>query len=117
MYSYFEWLLKDVFVKNKTLDNFTDSKTAFTKKEITYEFRNILDKVAMKMIIDEFEDEKIIRALMNLARSERIIIAFNIITEMELSEIAMLLDSNLSSVYAQKSTALKRLKDELNSIK
>lgn len=117
MHSYFEWLLKDVFTKSKVSANLSENKVKFTKREITYEFRNILDKVAMKMIIDEFEDENVIKALMNLARSERIIVAFNIIIEMELSEIAMLLDSNLSSVYAQKSTALKRLKEKLNSIK
>jgi len=117
MYSYFEWLLKDVFVKSKAANNEYNNKTTFTQKQLTYEYRNILDKVAMKMIIDEFEDERIIKALMNLARSERIIIAFNIIKEMELTEIAMLLDNNLSSIYAQKSTALKRLKDELSSIK
>ena len=54
--------------------------------------------------------------MLKLARIQRIILAFNIIAEMELAEISFLIDSSLESTYAQKSTALKRLKEELEKV-
>ena len=54
--------------------------------------------------------------MLHLTRSERIIIAFHIIMDMKLAEIAFLLDTSLESTYTHKSTALKKLKAELESI-
>lgn len=85
----------------------------FDNKSLKREYRKILDKVAIGLIYNEFENEKYIDATLKLARVERIIIALNIVAQIDLKEIAFLLDTSLSSTYAQKSTALKRLKDEL----
>ena len=62
------------------------------------------------MIYDSFENENIIHIFLKLSKSERIILAFNIILEMDLLEISYLLDTNISNVYTQKSRALKKLK-------
>ena len=80
------------------------------------EYRKILDKVAIGLIYDTFENEKYIAAMLKLNKVERIIVSFNVILEMELSEIAYLLDASIESTYTQKGTALKRLKKELEEV-
>lgn len=54
--------------------------------------------------------------MLRLSRVQRIIIAFNVIAEIELAEISFLLDAAPESTYSQKSKALKRLKAELENI-
>ena len=72
--------------------------------------------MAIGMIKETFENEKIIKSMMMLSTLERIIVAFQTILDMELSEISILLDSTPESIYSQKSKALKKsriaLKDE-----
>ncbi|MCD8049606.1 MAG: hypothetical protein LUG52_08425 [Clostridia bacterium] len=92
------------------------SETADFNVNVTEEYRKILDKVAIGMIYDTFDDEKLTEAMLKLARMERIILTFNIILGMEPAEIAFLLDTTLNSTYAQKCTALKRLKAELENV-
>lgn len=118
MFSYFDYLLKQLlFEKYPPInDDFADI-TKISSKTITEEYRKFLDKVAIKIIIDVFEQEEYVNAILKLARVERIIIAFNIIQGIELKEIAYLLNTSVDSVYSQKNTALKRLKVELANIK
>lgn len=117
MFSYFDCLLKQLL-----LEKYPDIKIdctdieKITTKTITEEYRKFLDKVAIKIIIDMFEREEYVNAILKLARIERIIIAFNIIQGLELREIAYLLNTSADSVYSQKNTALKRLKTELKNI-
>lgn len=54
------------------------------------------------MIYDTFENEKYISEMLKLNKAERIIIAFNIILEMELSEISYLLDTSIESTYTKR---------------
>lgn len=117
MLNYVEGLMKQLLIDQpfKNKEN-KDNSCFFSEKKLTYEYRKILDKVAVKMIINSFENEDIIIAMMRLARIERIIIAFNIIPELKLPEIAEMLGTSVESVYTQKGTALKRLKKELEAI-
>ena len=118
MYSEFEHIFKDLFLR-RNLDRIynTNSSEEFSNRRIYLnEYRKILDKVAIGLIYNAFENEKYIVAMLKLNKVERIIIAFNIILEMELSEIAYLLDTSVDSTYTQKSTALKRLKEELEKV-
>lgn len=118
MYSEFENIFKSLFLKH-SLDKITNSNLTeeFSNRRIYLnEYRKILDKVAIGLIYDTFENEKYIDAMLKLNKVERIIVAFNIILEMELSEIAYLLDTSIDSTYTQKSTALKRLKEELEKV-
>ena len=115
MYSEFEQIFKSLFLQ-KYLGKIYGTSPAedFSNRRIYLsEYRKILDKVAIGLIYDTFENEKYIAAMLKLNKVERIIVAFNIILEMELSEIAYLLDTSLESTYTQKGTALKRLKEEL----
>ena len=84
--------------------------SSISDKDVTAEYRKILDKVAIGMIKETFENEKIIKSMMMLSTLERIIVAFQTILDMELSEISILLDSTPESVYSQKSKALKKLR-------
>lgn len=115
MTSYFEQLFKQMFLeKYSQSDNSENTKERPIK--VANEYRKILDKVAIGMIYNSFENEKVIDAMLHLTRSERIIIAFHIIMNMKLAEIAFLLDTSLESTYTHKSTALKKLKTEIESI-
>lgn len=118
MFSYFDCLLKQLLLEQyQSGQNKCFDRIDVNEKEITEEYRKFLDKVAIRMTIDTLEREEFIQAILRLARVERIIIAFNIIQEMELKEIAYLLNTSTDSVYSQKNTALKRLKAELEKAK
>lgn len=118
MFSYFDYLLKQLLFEKypQINDDFADI-TKISPKTITEEYRKFLDKVAVRIIIDVFEQEEYVDAILKLARVERIIIAFHVIQGIELKEIAYLLNTSVDSVYSQKNTALKRLKVELANIK
>jgi len=118
MYSEFESILKSLFLKRTLQGYYTSGKSESPLDEETCreDFRKILDKVAIGLIYNAFENEKYIAAMLRLARLGRIIIAFNVILEMELSEIAYLLDTTPVSVHTQKYKALKRLKAELENV-
>jgi DNA-directed RNA polymerase specialized sigma24 family protein len=117
MFSYFDYLLKQLLFEKypQTNDDFADI-AQITPKAITEEYRKFLDKVSIRIIIDMFEQEEYVNAILKLARVERIIIALHIIQGMELKEIAYLLNTSVDSVYTQKNTALKQLKAELEKI-
>lgn len=118
MHSEFEQIFKSLFLQ-KYLGKIyeTDSADDFSNRRIYLnEYRKILDKVAIGLIYDTFENEKYIAALLKLNKVERIIVAFNVILEMELAEIAYLIDTSIESTYTQKGTALKRLKEELEKV-
>lgn len=118
MFSYFDYLLKQLLIeKYPNINNDYSDLDDINEKVITEEYRKFLDKVAVRMTIDMFEQEEYVNAILKLARMERIIIAFNIIQGIELKEIAYLLNTSSDSVYSQKNTALKRLKAELANIK
>lgn len=118
MFSYFDYLLKQLLTeKYPNMSNDYSDLDGIDEKAITEEYRKFLDKVAVRIIIDMFEREEYVNAILKLARMERIIVAFNIIQGIELKEIAYLLNTSTDSVYSQKNTALKRLKSELANIK
>lgn len=118
MYSEFENIFKNLFLKQyfDKISEWHSSEDFSNKRIYLNEYRKILDKVAIGLIYETFENEKYIDAMLKLNKVERIIITFNIILEMELSEIAYLLDTSIDSTYTQKSTALKRLKKELEKV-
>lgn len=83
------------------------------KNQVKLEFRKILDKLVINIIEANLENEILKQALLELARIERIIIVLHFLCGMDLSEIAYLLDAELNSIYVQKYTALKNLKNIL----
>ena len=119
MYSYFEDVFKCAFLKSvvHTHKEIAESLSSISDKDVTAEYRKILDKVAVGMIKETFENEKIIKSMMMLSTLERIIVAFQTILDMELSEISILLDSTPESIYSQKSKALKKLRIALKDEK
>lgn len=83
------------------------------KNQVKLEFRKILDKLVINIIEANLENEILKQALLELARIERIIIVLHFLCGMNLSEIAYLLDAELNSIYVQKYTAMKNLKNIL----
>ena len=81
------------------------------KKQAKLEFRKILDKLAVSIIENNLENEMLKQAL--LSRIELIIIVLHFLCGMKLSEIAFLLETDLNSIYVQKCTAIKHLKEFL----
>ena len=98
MTSYFEQLFKQMFIQRYSHINNVEGNIKGRPIKIASEYKKILD------------------AMLRLTRSERIILAFNIIAEMRMAEIAFLLDTTVDSTYAHKSSALKKLKAELENI-
>lgn len=115
MNNYFENIFKRAFLKSMvhTHREISADLSKLDNKDITREYRKILDKVAIGMINESFENEKIIKSMMMLSTLERVIVAFHTILEMDLGEISILLNSTPESVYSQKSKALKKLKNAL----
>ncbi len=112
MDSHFENLFKQLFIEKCYRKDDADVNSEELK--VTLEYRKIIDKVVTGIIKESFQWKRYSYALLKLARMERIIIVFNIMLRMSLSEIAYVLDTSIDSIYTQKSTALKKLKTELN---
>lgn len=79
----------------------SESKTNFPSTEdldlsdqklLSKEFQKILDKIALEVLYDRFENSNLIRAILELTRSERIIIVFHIILGMTCDEVSFLLE-------------------------
>ena len=71
--------------------------------------------MSIELIHTTFDNEKLLETMLSLSRIERIIIVFNIILGMEVSEIAYLLNITPDSVYTQKCKALKKLRHSMNA--
>ena len=82
----------------------------YSQKRLSTEIRKILDKIAIEIVYDTFENEDLIGAVISLNRVERIIVVFSLILAMSNTEVAFLLNTNMNSVYVQKSKAIRKLK-------
>lgn len=109
----FDDFLQQIFSNESAIDSpIEDSNLYFSsQRELSKEFRKVLDKIAVEFLYDRFESDDLIKAVLELTRSERIIIVFHIILGMTSEEVAFLLDKNMNTIYAQKSMAIKKLKD------
>ena len=85
----------------------------FTARELILESRNILDKIVLVILRTEIDNAIIIECLLKLSKIERIITVLNIMNNVELYEIACLLNVSMNSIYVQKKTALDKIKIEL----
>lgn len=110
MIGYFEYLIKQWYVSNPSTEC---EYMVITQKELMYECRKIYDKVAIRIAYNSFESKAVTDAVLSLPRLERIIIIFNIVGEFALVDIAQLLGTNLNSIYVQKHSALKRLRNKI----
>lgn len=90
--------------------NLKNDNENLTEKEINYETRKIIDRLIVVIIKENFENKILIEALMKLRKIERIVVILHFVEGMELEKIACLFGMNIGSVYAQKSTALKKLR-------
>lgn len=115
MRNYFEFLMEQLLSCGKDPREISEPVlNNIDKKQIKLEFRKILDKLVINIIEANFENETLIQALMELARIERIIVVLHYVCGIRLSEIAYLLDADLNSIYVQKCTAIKHLKNILS---
>lgn len=109
----------DVFLEQILLSepnyksDFYDECVFYNQRELSKEFRKILDKIALEVLYDRFENEKMIQAILELTRAERIIVIFHIILGMTNEETAFLLDADISSFYVYKSRAFHKLKKHI----
>lgn len=91
--------------------NLKNDNENLTEKEINYETRRIVDRLIVITIKEKFEDKVLIEALMKLRKIERLVVVLHFVEGMELKKIAYLFGMNIGSVYVQKSTALKKLRN------
>lgn len=108
----FDYLMSRFLLNYSECENKEEIKklSLYTQKRLSTEFRQILDKIAIEIIYDAFENEEFIRVLLLLNRVERIIIVFGLLLGMSNTEVAFLLNTNKNSVYVQKCKAIKKLK-------
>lgn len=106
LYTLMEWCIVE--------NNDETIPSIFTNRELILESRKILDKIVVKMLKAEFENNIIINSLLKLSKMERIIIVLNIMNGVTLLEIAHLLNASKNSISVQKKTALEKLKVELS---
>ena len=112
MRNYLDVLLEELLSCSKNYG--IDAKVfSIDKKQVKLEFRKILDKLAVSIIENNLENEMLKQALLKLARIEWIIIVLHFLCGMKLSEIAFLLETDFNSIYVQKCTAIKHLKEFL----
>ncbi len=115
MRNYYEFLIEQLLSCCK--ERYESKEPVFydiDDKRIKLEFRKILDKLVINIIEANFENETLIQAILELARIERIIIVLHFACGIHLSEIAYLLETDLNSIYVQKCTAIKHLKNVLD---
>lgn len=105
----FDYLISKFLLNYSEKDNELP-KIPYSNEYVSREFRKILDKIAIEIVYDSFENEDMIQAVLSLNRIERIISVFSLILGMTNSEIAFLLNTNMNSMYVQKCKALKKLK-------
>lgn len=110
----FDNFLRGLFERSLTIDN-QDNGESIDDTQVISEFRKILDRMSIELIHTTFDNEKLLETMLSLSRMERIIIVFNIILGMEVSEIAYLLNITPDSVYTQKCNALKKLRQNMNA--
>ncbi len=113
MLTYMKYIIINWYDKNKT--DF-DVSVPLTEKEIEKDCKKIFDKLVVRIIISELENEVIISAILNLHKIERIVIVLNIIGGLTAGEIAYLLGTSANNIYVQKNKALKKLRSELAHI-
>lgn len=99
----FNYLMTKFLLNYSEMENKEEIKklSLYTQKRLSTEFRKILDKIALEIIYDAFENEEFIRVLLSLHRVERIIIVFGLLLGMSNTEVAFLLNTNKNSVYVQ----------------
>ena len=110
----FDNFLSGLFERSLTFDNRYNGES-IDDIQVISEFRKILDRMSIELIHTTFDNERLSEAMLSLPRMERIIMVFNIILGMEVSEIAYLLNITPDSVYTQKYRALKKLRQNMNA--
>ncbi len=113
MRDYFDFLMEQLLSCSEINNKNGIELPYIEKNQVKLEFRKILDKLVINIIEANLENEILKQALLELARIERIIIVLHFLCGMNLSEIAYLLDAELNSIYVQKYTAMKNLKNIL----
>ncbi len=87
-----------------------------SNKKCKNQYRNILDNISIKLLIASFENKSVINAVMRLSVLERITIVFHYILDFDLNEVSIVLQSTPSSIYSQKSKAIKKMQSILNVV-
>lgn len=86
------------------------SQSPNNRKTCATIYRNILDNYAICLVIDTFENEKILKAIMQLSTLQRLIIVFSFILAFDMKEISVVVRTSPQSVYSQKSKAISKMR-------
>lgn len=79
-------------------------------KQEEKEYRKLLDKIAIQLIINNFENSLFVQAMLKLTRTERIVLTFNVIMGMSISEVSFLVGININNISVQKHLAINHIK-------
>lgn len=109
MHQYSKIIFKNIFVIVCCNKSQSDKKSKA-------QYRSILDNISINLLIASFENRFVINAVMKLSELERIIIVFHYILDFDLNEVSVILQSTPSSIYSQKSKAIKKMKSILNVV-
>lgn len=85
----------------------------FCYKEAEKEWKLLLDSVLIDIVIYEYENTELIKAILALTRNERIVIILNFVEGMTPKEISDIMDIRTNNVYVHKNQALKKLRAKL----
>ena len=77
------------------------------------ERKTLFDSVLIDIIIDEYENTELVKAMLALTRNERIVIILNFVEGMTPKEISDIMDIRTNNVYVHKNQALKKLRAKL----
>ncbi len=85
----------------------------FSYKEAEKEWKSLFDSVLIDIIIDEYENTELVKAILALTRNERIVIILNFVEGMTPKEISDIMDIRTNNAYVHKNQALKKLRAKL----
>ena len=115
MNTYFENFLVSIFSKTLCEENRQKKIDEISKNESTKEFRKILDRMAKELIETTFDNERLKNAMLSLPKIGRIVLTFQVVLDMDIFEVAYLLNTTSESASAQKYKAINKLREYMNN--
>lgn len=85
----------------------------FFSKKAEKEWKILLDNILINIVKSEYDNQKLIKEILELPRNERIVIILNVAEGMTPTEISNILGIGTNNVYVHKNQALKKLRAKL----
>lgn len=103
-------LFEEIIFENEKENSSENIYQSVKYKQEEKEFRKLLDKIAIQLIFNNFENSLFIQAMLKLTRTERIVLTFNVIMGMSIPEVSFLVGININNISVQKHLAINHIK-------